>query len=65
METQEYEVTMLVTGRFRVRIRAGSPEEAERKAEYACQEADFGALEDIDWETRRIEDEKGKECPVG
>lgn len=46
----EREFTMRVTGCYKVYTKCGTYEEAERLANWYTQEADFGALENIEWE---------------
>lgn len=51
----KYEVTVRVNGRVTYTVDAESPEEAVTKANELTSEEDFGALEDIDWETKEPE----------
>ena len=43
-----------VKGYFRVRVKANSEDDAQAKASEQCSEADFGPLEDIDWEEGKV-----------
>lgn len=54
MQENEYEVSIPVTGYFRVRVKASSEDDAQAKASEQCSEADFGPLEDIDWEEGKV-----------
>lgn len=54
MQENEYEVSISVTGYFRVRVKANSEDEARINASDQCSEADFGPLEDIDWEEGKV-----------
>ena len=58
-ELQEYEVSIAVTGRYRITVKASSPEEAKKLGEASTCDADFGELEDIDWSTDHVEDASG------
>lgn len=53
-QSNEYDFSMKVTGYHRVHVTADSYEEALEKANFETQEADFGALEDIDWEVSDV-----------
>lgn len=50
-QEKEYEVDLEVTGYYRAFVKASSPEEAIAKADKECNEADFGDLANIEWNT--------------
>lgn len=51
---REYTVLIPVTGRYAATVTAKSEAEAVRLANEMCESADFGDLEDIDWEDGKI-----------
>ena len=51
---KEYEVTIRVTGKFTTRVTVDSEAEAIAMANDQCSDADFGPLQDIDWEDGKI-----------
>lgn len=58
-DTPEYVVSMAVTGRVRLKVKAGNPEEALRKADEAFDGADLGDVDIIDADVDHIEDANG------
>lgn len=61
-----YTVSVAVKGRFYVQVPIPDDVQNENTVEYAIEkansvvsEADFGSLEDIDWNTCHIQDAKG------
>lgn len=63
-EEQEYTVSISVQGRFKVSVPIAASMTKEEAIQYALEKAneeasnaDFGQLEDIEWETDHIEDE--------
>lgn len=48
----EYDIIMEVAGSCHFHIKADTEEEARAKANYLCQEGDFGLLEEIEWEVK-------------
>ena len=60
-DVPEYTVAFRVTGRVHIHVRgAGSVSEAVEMADEICNEADFGSLEDIEYEVRWAEGPDGK-----
>lgn len=56
----KYTVRLKVTGRYFVSVDADDFEEARKKANDIASEADFGGLEDIDWEAVNATNENEK-----
>lgn len=60
LDDYEFMVAFRVTGRIHIPVRGvNSVRDAMVIAEELCNEKDFGALEDIDYEVRWVEDPKG------
>lgn len=59
-ELQDFEVVLLVTGKYRKWVKASSVEDAMRLGGIAFSEADFGELEDCDGHIEHIEDPNGQ-----
>ena len=57
---QTFYVTFRVEGRYVAEVQAESEAEARRNARYCYEDADFGALGDIDGEIVVVENEKGE-----
>ena len=55
----KYYVTYRIDARYIAEVEADSLEEAKRKADEKCCDADFGAAQDIDGEPIIVEDENG------
>lgn len=51
---KKYEVTKRVTGYFRTVVEADDEAQAHAIADGLCSDADFGPLEDVDWENGSI-----------
>ena len=57
---ETFYVTFKVEGRYVVGVQAESEAEARQNARYRYEDADFGALGDIDGEIVVVENEKGE-----
>ena len=61
MNLQEYNFCFQISGIFTTSIQAASLEKAIKKAIEKCSEADFGLLENIDYNIASVEDAQGNE----
>ena len=61
MNLQEYNFCFQISGNFTTSIQAASLEKAKAKAIEKCSEADFGLLENIDYNIASIVDEQDNE----
>ena len=55
----EYEVSIVVSGRYHTTVKANSPEEAKEIANHIFEEADIGDIECVDWKVQHAEGSDG------
>lgn len=52
---KDYDVRVKVTGYYETTVRARNRSDAEQEANSEVENADFGPLENIDWEVEEVE----------